>query len=69
MPGLNGLELRDLVEKDRPDLPVILVTGRHETADRLRACGVGRLFCKPFDGSALLKAVGSALSDGEGGER
>ncbi|HEV7305571.1 response regulator [Ensifer sp.] len=69
MPGLNGLELRDLVVKDRPELPVFLITGRHEIADRLRAGGVGRLFCKPFDGPALLAAVGSALSDGEKGER
>ncbi|MGE6784186.1 response regulator [Ensifer adhaerens] len=69
MPGLSGLELRDLVEKDRPDLPVILITGRHEIADRLRAGGVSRLFCKPFDGPALLEAIGSALPDVETGER
>lgn len=68
MPGLSGLELRDLVEKVRPNLPVILITGRHEIADRLRAGGVARLFCKPFDGPALLAAVGDAVSDGEEGE-
>lgn len=68
MPGLSGLELRDLVERVRPDLPVILITGRHEIADRLRAGGLARLFCKPFDGPALLEAVGDAISDREKGE-
>jgi FixJ family two-component response regulator len=69
MPGLSGLELRDLVENVRPDLPVILITGRHEVADRLRAGGMARLFCKPFDGPALLAAVGAAASDGAIGEQ
>ncbi len=69
MPGLSGLELRALVERIRPDLPVILITGRHEIADRLRAGGIVRLFCKPFDGPALLAAVGDAASDGANREQ
>jgi FixJ family two-component response regulator len=65
MPGMNGFELRDLVKKQRPDLPVFLITGRHEIADQDRAQGAGRFFRKPFDAHALLKAVADALRDAE----
>jgi FixJ family two-component response regulator len=63
MPGMDGFELRDLVKEVRPDLPVFLITGRHEIGHQQRAnakdiCG---FFRKPFDGPALLAAVGSAL--------
>jgi FixJ family two-component response regulator len=61
MPGMDGFELRDLVKKARPDLPVFLITGRHEIVDQHRAKGIGGLFCKPFDGQALLAAIGDAL--------
>jgi FixJ family two-component response regulator len=65
MPGINGFELRDLVKRMRPDLPVFLITGRHEIADQDRAQGTGGFFRKPFDAKILLAAVGDALRDGE----
>ncbi|POR52697.1 response regulator [Bosea psychrotolerans] len=61
MPGLDGFELRDLVKRARPDLPVFLITGRHEFADQIRARAVESFFCKPFDGQALLTAIARAL--------
>ena len=61
MPGTNGFELRDLVKRARPDLPVFLITGRHEIADQHRAQGVSGSFRKPFDVKRLLAAVGDAL--------
>jgi len=61
MPGMDGLELRELVRKVRPELPVFLITGRHEIADQDRAQGIGAFFRKPFDAKALLAAVGDAL--------
>jgi FixJ family two-component response regulator len=61
IPGMNGLELRDLVKKARPELPVFLITGRHEIADQVRAQGISGFFRKPFDAQALLAAVGEAL--------
>lgn len=61
MPGLDGFELRDLVNRERPDLPVFLITGRHEIAEQIRARAVERFFCKPFNGQALLAAIASAL--------
>jgi FixJ family two-component response regulator len=61
MPGLDGFELRDLVKRVRPELPVFLITGRHEIADQDRARGISGFFRKPFDAKALLAAVGDAL--------
>jgi FixJ family two-component response regulator len=67
MPGIDGFELRDLVKKARPDLPVFLITGRHEIADQGRAQGISGFFRKPFDAQALLAAVSDALSKSRNG--
>jgi FixJ family two-component response regulator len=68
MPAMDGFELRDRVKRVRPDLPVFLITGRHEIADQDRAQGIDGIFQKPFDGQALLAAVGDALQHkGKGG--
>jgi FixJ family two-component response regulator len=65
MPGTNGFELRDLVKEARPELPVFLITGRHEIADQDRAQGITGFFRKPFDATVLLAAVRDALGDRE----
>jgi FixJ family two-component response regulator len=61
MPGADGFELRDLVRRANPELPVFLITGRHEIADQDRARGIGAFLRKPFDGHALLVALRAAL--------
>jgi FixJ family two-component response regulator len=63
LPDIDGFELRNLAMKMRPDLPIFLITGRHEIADQSRAQGISGFFRKPFDGQALLAAVGEALRD------
>lgn len=69
LPGMDGFELRKLARKIRPDLPVFLITGRHEIEDQDRAQGIAGFFRKPFDAQALLSAVGEALHNREtGGE-
>lgn len=69
MPAIDGFELEKLVRRQRPELPVILITGRHEIADQQRAIAQGhRFFRKPFDGQALLAAVSQALRSINGGE-
>ena len=69
MPVIDGFELEKLVKQARPELPVILITGRHEIADQQRAMAQGnRFFRKPFDGQALLAAIGQALPGVNGGE-
>lgn len=62
MPGMNGLELQDCVLKHRSNLPVILITGRHELiqADAVAANNRG-IFRKPLDVLALVKAVADVL--------
>jgi len=58
MPNIDGFELEKRVKRMRPELPVILITGRHEIAHQQRAIAQGnRFFRKPFDGQALLTAI------------
>lgn len=66
MPGTDGFELRDMVTKQRPDLPVFLITGRHEIADQDRARDNSGFFRKPFNAQRLLTAVAEAIHNQEG---
>lgn len=61
LPNINGFELRNRVRSARPDLPVFLMTGRHEIADQSRAQGISGFFRKPFDGQLLLASIKEAL--------
>jgi FixJ family two-component response regulator len=67
MPGTDGFELRDLAKRARPELPVFLITGRHEIADQGRAQGISGFFRKPFDAPALLTAIAEALLKSKNG--
>lgn len=67
MPSMDGFELRDLVKRLRPELPVFLITGRHEIADQSRAQGISGFFRKPFDAQALLAAIANALNTSKNG--
>jgi FixJ family two-component response regulator len=62
MPDMNGIELRRLVLSQRPELPVILITGRSEVrAQYPSIIERDRYFEKPFDGHQLLATVRTAL--------
>lgn len=61
MAGMDGFELRDLVKKSYPAMPVFMITGRHELADQAQARGIDDCFRKPFDAQALLAAVQKAI--------
>ncbi|WP_196260357.1 response regulator [Pelagibacterium limicola] len=51
MPGLrNGLDLADLVEKTRPDVPVLVTSGR----DPAKGVDRTRFFAKPYDPRAVI---------------
>ncbi|MCY1301794.1 nitrogen regulation protein NR(I) [compost metagenome] len=63
MPGMDGFELRDLVKRKEPSLPVFLMTGRHEIADQLSVHDRTCCFRKPFDAQVLLATLAAALSD------
>jgi putative two-component system response regulator len=63
MPGLSGLELLATARRRRPNLPVVLVTGRatHGTVSAALAGGADGLVMKPFSHLELQRAVGTAL--------
>lgn len=65
MPKLTGLELSNRILKIRPELPVILTTGYHASAnqDGVRAAGVADLLMKPYTIETLSNAVKSALDN------
>ncbi|GLS22943.1 response regulator [Labrys miyagiensis] len=64
MPRMDGFELQHVMSERRPDLPVILITGRHEIAE-LPQAKHNWFFRKPFDGQTLLAAIGDALTKKE----
>ena len=64
MPGMDGFELTDRSRRLRPELPVFLITGRHELMDDERVRFADGLFRKPFDARALLSAVEAVLQGG-----
>ena len=68
MPAINGLELRRLANAARPELPVILITGRDSLANQEAAGAKGkqRVLQKPFDGQELLATIDKALSASRG---
>jgi len=63
LPGMDGFALGNLVKAAQPDLPIFLITGRHELAELEQGRKIGGFFHKPFDAAALLSAVGEALDD------
>jgi len=63
MPDMNGFALRELVRMSRPELPVFLITGRHELTEGVVA-GVGGFLRKPFEPGSLFVALDRALGDG-----
>lgn len=66
MPDLNGVELANAIARDRPDLPVVFMSGYAATV--LDPGDVpGRFLAKPFRGSELLEIVRGALPAASGG--
>ena len=62
MPAMDGFELRRLALSERPELPVILMTGRPEVrAQYSSIIERGPCFEKPFDGQQLLATIRTAL--------
>jgi FixJ family two-component response regulator len=65
MPVMDGFQLLQVVHAERPELPVVLITGLPDMPDRLPPAGAGSylFFKKPFDGQALLTAISDALQN------
>jgi len=64
MPGADGFELLRRLDRERPGLPIILITGYPDRLKRLSAMADHRVrfFTKPFQGPQLLAAVSDAIA-------
>ncbi|MBR1781856.1 MAG: response regulator transcription factor [Oscillospiraceae bacterium] len=63
LPGLNGLEVLRRIRREKPGLPVILLTARDTSMDMVSGLDAGAddYVTKPFDISVLLARVRVAL--------
>jgi FixJ family two-component response regulator len=64
LPDLNGLEVQDRLAADRPDMPIIFITGYGDIPMTVKAMKAGAIefLTKPFSDEALLNAVDQALA-------
>jgi FixJ family two-component response regulator len=63
LPGLNGLDLQKRVAIERPDMPIIFITGYGDVPTTVRAMKAGAVefLTKPFSDNALLSAIRQAI--------
>jgi FixJ family two-component response regulator len=64
MPGLNGLELQQRVAVERPDMPIIFITGHGDVPMTVQAMKAGAVefLTKPFQDEVLIAAINGALA-------
>ncbi len=63
LPGLNGLELQKCVAAERPDMPIIFITGFGDVPMTVQAMKAGAVefLTKPFSDESLLGAIRNAI--------
>ena len=63
LPGLNGLDLQKRVIAERPELPIIFITGHGDVPKTVQAMKAGAVefLTKPFPDDVLLDAIRQAL--------
>jgi FixJ family two-component response regulator len=63
LPGLNGLDLQHRVAVERPDMPIIFITGHGNVPTTVQAMKAGAVefLTKPFSDEVLLSAIRQAL--------
>jgi FixJ family two-component response regulator len=63
LPGLNGLDLQQLVADERSDMPIIFITGYGDVPMTVQAMKAGAVefLTKPFNDDVLLTAIRVAL--------
>jgi FixJ family two-component response regulator len=63
LPGLNGLELQKRVAVERPDMPIIFITGHGNIPMTVQAMKAGAVefLTKPFSDDVLLSAIHNAV--------
>ena len=70
MPGIDGLQLVAEINRQRLDLPVILLTGHGSVKDAERGMREGAFdyLMKPIDIDALVEKIRNATGSTEGGK-
>lgn len=63
LPDLTGLELQKLIAAERPEMPIIFITGHRDVPMTVQAMkeGAVEFLTKPFSSNVLLAAVQSAI--------
>lgn len=63
LPGMSGPDLQLELGRRGAAIPIVFVTGKHDTSiqSRLLAAGAVACFFKPFSDTALIEAVEAAL--------
>jgi FixJ family two-component response regulator len=63
LPGLNGLDLQKRIAAERPDMPIIFITGYGDVPTTVQAMKAGAVefLTKPFSDEVLLGAIRQAL--------
>lgn len=63
LPGLNGLELQKRVAVERPEMPIIFITGHADVPMSVQAMKAGAIefLTKPFKDESLLTAIRNAI--------
>ena len=63
LPGLNGLDLQKRVAVERPDMPIIFITGYGDVPMSVQAMKAGAVefLTKPFTNNVLLSAIQQAI--------
>ena len=63
MPGMSGIDLAEVIHHERPDLPIVLCSGRVTDEDRSRAeqVGVHAFLGKPFATHQLADVMARSL--------
>lgn len=63
LPDLNGLDVQGLVAADRPEMPIVFITGYGDVPMTVRAMKAGAIefLTKPFSDEVLIGAVRDAI--------
>lgn len=62
MPGMNGADTAALVRAERPEMPILFITGRSDLP-ALRAINKSAVLQKPFVGAELFAKLRSLLGN------
>jgi DNA-binding NtrC family response regulator len=67
MPDMSGAEFMQIIKKDKPDVPVIMVSGylENETIRELIRDGVGGVFLKPLNIFSLLERTAELIAESQ----